>query len=120
MPWEYAQSTGKLKHNGLLIATGYAGKDKGKNNPSMEAFPFLGPIPKGLYTIGNPRNTSNRGPHVLDLIPKGHKALGRSEFLIHGDSVKNPGKASEGCIIMPRLVREKIAKSGDKLLKVVN
>ena len=85
----------------------------------MESMPFLGPIPKGLYTIGNPRNTSNRGPHVLDLIPKGHTALGRTEFLIHGDNIKNPGKASEGCIIMLRLVREKIAKSGDKLLKVV-
>ncbi len=120
MPWEYSQSTGELKHNGLRIAIGYAGKDKGKNNPSMESIPFVGPIPKGLYTIGGPRNTPNRGPYVLDLIPKGHNALGRSEFLIHGDSIKNPGKASEGCIVMPRLIREKIAKSGDKLLKVVN
>jgi hypothetical protein len=86
----------------------------------MEGVPFMGPIPKGLYSIGTPRNTSNRGPYVLDLTPKGHNALGRSEFLIHGDSIKNPGKASEGCIILPKLVREKIANSGDKVLKVVN
>jgi len=30
MPWEYSQSAGKLKHNGLKIAIGYTGKDKGK------------------------------------------------------------------------------------------
>lgn len=33
MPWEYSQSTGELKHNGITIATGYAGKDKGKIIP---------------------------------------------------------------------------------------
>lgn len=119
MPWEYYQSSGEIKHNGVVVGTGYSGKDKGKNNPHMESIPFIGPIPRGLYVIGKPRNTSSHGPFVLDLIPKGHNALGRSEFLIHGDSIKNPGKASEGCIILPRLIREKIAYSGDKLLKVV-
>ena len=117
MPWEYSQSSGELRHNGVKIAKGYSGKDKGKDNPAMESVPFVGPIPKGLYTIGSPRDTTSRGPYVLDLTPKGHNALGRSEFLIHGDSIKNPGKASEGCIIMPRVAREKVAKSGDTLLK---
>lgn len=121
MAWEYSQSTGDLTRNGAIVATGgYSGKDNGKNNPAMEAVPFVGPIPKGLYTIGKPRDTSNRGPYVLDLTPKGHSAKGRSEFLIHGDSIKNPGRASEGCIIFPKNIRQKIATSGDNTLKVIN
>jgi len=120
MPWEYSQSSGILKHNGMKVATGYAGKGKGKNNPAMEALPFIGPIPKGEYNIGRPRNTPNRGPFVLDLKASKHNALGRTEFLVHGDSIKNPGEASEGCIIMPRVIREKIFHSGDKLLRVVH
>lgn len=119
MGWEYSQGTGELKFNGSLVATGYAGKDKGKNNPNMESVPFVGPIPRGKYIIGKPRDTVKRGPHVLDLSPTGHNALGRTEFLIHGDSIKNPGRASEGCIIMPRAVREKIAASNINILTVV-
>ena len=41
MPWEYSQSTGQLRHNGTLIATGYSGagmnSGTGRNNPAMEA-----------------------------------------------------------------------------------
>jgi len=46
--------------------------------------------------------------------------FGRSNFLIHGDSVVHPGTASEGCIIAARYIREDIAKSPVKVLAVVS
>jgi hypothetical protein len=45
----------------------------------------------------------------FDLTPDGHEAHGRTEFLIHGDSVDAPGTASEGCIILSPAIRKKIA-----------
>jgi hypothetical protein len=45
--------------------------------------------------------------------------FGRSGFLMHGDSTQSPGSASQGCIIMPRPVREQVWNSGDRDLKVV-
>ncbi|HYE46677.1 MAG TPA: hypothetical protein VEA44_12995, partial [Caulobacter sp.] len=48
-----------------------------------------------------------------------HEATGRSAFRIHGDSVRAPGTASKGCIILPRAVREAIWRSGDRDLEVV-
>ena len=55
----------------------------------------------------------------MDLTPKGHKAHGRTEFLIHGDSKAKPGTASQGCIILDAATRKAIAESGVGLLEVV-
>ena len=119
MSWEYSQSTGRLTHNGVFIEKGYSGAGSGKDNPNMQHVKNVGPIPRGTYHIGTPRNSSSRGPHVLDLTPYGHNALGRTAFLIHGDSISSPGNASEGCIIMSRKTREKVSSSGDNVLEVV-
>jgi hypothetical protein len=120
--WIYQQSTGKmLDPNGLIIGYGYSGKGVSKNNPEAQTLPNFGPIPEGYYNIGEPHDTVTHGPFVLPLTPDPqNKMFGRSAFLIHGDSVVHPGTASEGCIIMPRSVREDIAKSVDKLLTVVS
>jgi hypothetical protein len=51
----------------------------------------------------------------MDLTPQGHNALGRTEFMIHGESRANPpGNASEGCMIFPRDIREQMSRSGDR------
>ena len=55
----------------------------------------------------------------MSLTPVGHLAHGRSAFLIHGDSTKHPGDASEGCIIFGPHIRQRIATSGDTVLNVV-
>ncbi len=78
----------------------------------------MGPIPRGLYKIGKAKKWKGM-PNVFDLSPDGHGAHGRTNFLIHGDAKKNPGNASEGCIILPAEVREKIAQSGVTKLRVV-
>ena len=118
--WTYAQKTGNLSQNGQLVATGYSGCDDGKNNPAMQAVPDVGPIPQGDWTIsGPPINTAEHGPFVLTLTAAGANTLGRSGFLMHGDSVNAPGTASKGCIIMPRTAREQVWNSGDTALEVV-
>lgn len=119
MTWYYSQSTGHLTRNSKTVSkSGYSGSGKGKNNPKMQDKSNVGPIPRGNWTIGKPRDTKNHGPHVMDLTPNAHSALGRTEFLIHGDSVSHPGTASQGCIILPRNIREKISGSGDHALVV--
>jgi hypothetical protein len=56
----------------------------------------------------------------MALLPcDGTDTLGRAGFLIHGDSVKAPGTASHGCIILPRAIRDRIAVSEDTRLCVV-
>ena len=118
MPWKYDQSSGELSYNGMVIGTGYAGKGIGKNNPKMEHVVDVGPIPKGEYQIGPAhRSSTGLGPVVLDLDPVGHNALGRTLFRIHGDNATST--ASEGCIIMSRPVRQRVADSQDRILEVV-
>lgn len=119
--WTYSQKTGDLEQDGTHVATGYSGAGEGKNNPSLQNVRNAGPIPQGDWTItGPPVNTEDHGPYVLRLNPAaGTETFGRSGFLIHGDSKEHPGGASEGCVILPRPVREQVWTSGDRDLKVV-
>ncbi len=99
---------------------GYSGKGAGKNNPLLQEIHNVGPIPEGTYTIGVPHDSHTHGPFAIPLIPDGaNEMFGRAGFLIHGDSIEHPGAASEGCIIMPRSVRERIMSSGETTLEVI-
>ena len=118
MAWVYYQKTGKLEYKGHHIATGYSGAPGHKNDPSSESKKDLGPIPRGVYSLHSPINSPRTGPYAIPLSPIGHSAHGRTHFQIHGDSRRNPGTASSGCIILPRSVREKIWKSGVKTIEV--
>lgn len=118
MAWVYDQSSGELSHNGVLVATGYAGKGPHKNRPASQNLANQGPIPRGGWLIGG--YTSSKGPLTITLTPKpGTNTFGRSAFRIHGDSVSNPGTASEGCIIMPFSARTQIISSSDHDLDVI-
>jgi len=124
----YSQSTGRLTTESLspispgqLIGVGYSGAGEGKNDPSFDDVVDVGPLPAGHYKIGAPEDMEGgpHGPFVLPLTPDpANEMFGRSGFLIHGDT-DPPGNASEGCIILPREVREAIAASPDKHLEVV-
>lgn len=119
MPWKYSQKTGVLSHNGRDVGNGYSGK-KGlwRNNPATETIKNKGPIPRGQYRIGAAGKHPAKGPITMGLTPVGHGAHGRTAFLIHGDSIKNPGDASEGCIVLGPHLRQRIAMSGDAVLVV--
>jgi hypothetical protein len=121
LAWTYSQKTGELQRDGRPVAAGYSGAGEGKNNPAMENVHNVGPIPKGQWTIvGPPVNTEEHGPYVLGLRPSAETpTFGREGFLLHGDSKEFPGCASQGCVIMPRPVREQVWKSGDADLHVV-
>ena len=126
MTWLYEQVSGRLLDpNGDIAATGYAGGNAGKNmddrnNPDMQDRPNIGPLPVGKYTLGKPVLQSHLGQFAIPLIPSPENEMfGRSAFYIHGDSIRNPGKASEGCIIVSRSVRERMWASDDHDLTVV-
>lgn len=120
MPWTYSQSTGQLRHNGILVGTGYSGAGtsaaSGRNNPAMQGAINQGPIPTGQYHIGAAFNHPQKGPNSMMLTPIGHNALGRSGFMIHGNNVQN--NASHGCIILGPVIRQQITYSGDAQLTV--
>lgn len=118
--WIWDQSQGALFRDGKLVSKGYSGKGRGKNNPALQGVVGVGPIPQGNWKITGKYNSARVGPYALVLEPENNSiALGRSAFRIHGDSVSRPGDASNGCIILPRKVRELIWSSGDFILKVI-
>ena len=120
--WTYVQVTGQLLDpTGKLLATGYSGAPEAKNDPSKQYIEDVGPIPVGKYDILAPVNTVTHGPYVLPLNPgPSNRMFDRMGFLIHGDSVIEPGTASKGCVIMPREAREAIWASGDHQMQVIS
>lgn len=120
MTYTWDQSSGTLTRDGVFVSRGYSGAGRGKNNPVMQAAQGVGPIPAGVWTIVRRYDSANVGPAALELAPlPGTETFGRSAFRIHGDSIKSPGTASRGCIILPRTVRDAIWASGDRKLVVV-
>ncbi|CAB4131058.1 Protein of unknown function DUF2778 [uncultured Caudovirales phage] len=117
--WKWHQA-GYLEYpDGKATATGYAGMGEGKNNPALEAVANIGPLPRGLYTItGPPCIHPHCGQFTLRLEPDSTNEMhGRAGFLLHGDNAT--GTASQGCIVLPRKVREEIWASGIRRLEVV-
>lgn len=120
MTWTYQQSTGKLwAPRGRQITVGYSGHGEGKNSPAHQDIRNVGPIPRGLWRIGPAYDSQRVGPMALPLDPIGHDCCGRTYFRAHGDSAKHPGEASKGCVILGRMIRERINASPDKELMVV-
>ena len=118
--WTWDISAGELSRDGQFVSKGYSGKARGKNNPALVAAVALGPIPPGRWSIVARYDSANVGPAALKLEPTpGTETFGRSAFRIHGDSIRDPGNASHGCIILPRPVRDRIWASGDRELLIV-
>ena len=127
--WTYSQTSGRLYRDGILRAQGYAGAGAYKNRPEAQGLKNKGPLPAGLYYIGEPVNIGDpslwkdahrhMGPFALALKPSpGNEMFGRDLFYVHGDSTP-PGQASEGCMIFARPIRNEIYESGDRILEVV-
>lgn len=123
--WLFESRTGKMYDpTGKHVWTGYAGGNEGKNpegvnNPDMQDVRCVGPLPEGKYSFGTPVPQSHLGPFAIPLIPDpSNDMLGRSDFYCHGDTTPS-GNASEGCIIMPRAIRNAMWASPDHQLQVV-
>ena len=103
----------------LYDAVGYAGKGRYKNDPGSVSRKGEGPLPMGRYTVGPPTNHPRLGRISFPLHQTSGPSFGRSDFWIHGDSIRNPGKASSGCIILSRNAREAVLNYGVGALDVV-
>lgn len=127
--WVWDQREGTLRRNsGEIVARGYAGSPEGKNLREKQAKVNVGPIPVGLYKIGPALRTTKLGPIIFALTPDpGNEMFGRSEFMIHWDSRKKPGAASQGCIVLvmtadglnPLRVFQLLEQTPDRMLAVV-
>lgn len=120
--WTYEQATGVvLQPSNDVAGKGYSGFGEGKNNPDMQNQEGVGPIPRGMYTIEAPHDSPQVGPYAMCLTPSPENEMfGRADFLIHGDSVDHPGKASHGCVILPFVLRKEIWESGYHTLQVTH
>ena len=126
MTWVFQQSTGHIYDpTGVLVTTTYAGGNcgnnpEGLNNPAMQDVKCVGPLPQGLYTFGQPENSSKLGPFAIPLIPDPANTMyDRGGFFAHGDTVEMDHAASEGCIITNRGVRMTMWGSEDHQLTVI-
>lgn len=120
MTWTYQQSTGEMASPNGAISQCYSGNGDGENNPAFQNEKGMGPIPRGVYTIGASYHDPKKGPCVMRLTPdSSNEIFGRAGFLIHGDNSKHDDSASEGCIIAGPLTRQTIDKSTDKTLTVI-
>jgi hypothetical protein len=119
--WTYSQSTGILiSADRTVTGHGYAGKGLYKNNPTAQCIKGEGPLPRGFYTIGPAYKHETKGPVCMNLTPDASNDMcDRSLFRIHGDSIADPGNASEGCIVQNKAIRQFVAGSSDRRLEVV-
>lgn len=115
----YHQRSGQAFIGVDFLGQGWSGQLQGQNNPDMQNVPNVGPIPRGLYAIGDPYHHPHLGPVVFDLTPDpSNEMFGRSLFRIHGASYQHPELSSEGCIILSLNIREQIAFDSETHLEV--
>jgi hypothetical protein len=119
--WVWTQAKGEMRSaEGVLFCTGYSGHGIGINNPTAQHIPKIGPIPQGAYQLGIPADHPHLGPQSIPVLALGPtQTFGRSGFYCHGDNSAGDHSASEGCIILPRWARDKLAVTTDRLLVVM-
>ena len=113
MNLNFSQSTGVItQDNGVVVTTlAFAGNNyrpdhnpagiMGRNNPAMQDVPFIGPLPQGLYRVGEWGMHHPVGDNSAPLTQIGGESFGRSAFFIHGPGGADPSNSSEGCIVIP-------------------
>jgi hypothetical protein len=140
--WTFRQATGFIEDfTGRVCGLATSGRGEGRNNPILqdvragcrlscgEWVPVeglkpsdFGPLPQGIYTMDPPQETLAHGPYVLWLTPgAGNEMFGRSGFCIMGPPSESKVSSidSEGCIITPRVLRERMWDSKDVNLQVI-
>lgn len=121
MPWTYKQATGELANPaGDVVEVGYAGAQPYVNQPLAEWRENLGPLPTGLYRLGDAYDHPNLGPCAIPLGPHpDNQMYGRDDFFVHGDTESMDQTASQGCIIMSRATRDQLVASDIRVLEVI-
>ena len=105
----------------LYQCVGYAGRGDFKNRPDAQCRVGEGPLPRAVYRVAPPTDHPRLGPLAFPLFPVDRSGMcGRSGFFVHGDSRRNPGNASHGCIILSRDHREALIEFRVRMLEVVS
>lgn len=119
MAWHYSQKTGTLSWISAA-GIGYSGNGEGLNNPDAQQVHDVGPIPRGMWSVGKFfDDAGGKGPLVANLVPTpGTDTFGRDGFMIHGDNTRGDKSASHGCIILPHWLREVLGSSSDRVFIV--
>lgn len=114
----YSQMAARILIAGQPFAyAGYSGRGTGLNNPESEGKVGIGPIPRGLWAVGEAYHHPRLGPLAIPLTPQG-EVHGRSEFFIHGDNSRGDFSASSGCIVLSRSTRQWIVDNRPAFLIV--
>jgi len=124
--WTFCNSTGGLRDpDDNFIESGYAGgflgtRPEAINNPAYQYTPNVGPLPVGLYTMGEAVEGTHLGPLAIPLTPDSANDMrGRGHFYIHADTIGHPRCASEGCIVMSHATRVLLSQSDDRQIQVI-
>lgn len=117
----YVQETGNMYGpDNKFIGQGFAGHGVGMNNPKTQAMRGIGPLPVGMYSIGDEEDNSHLGPCAMRLTPDiKNEMFSRSGFFIHGVNPNHPLLSSDGCICLTASFRRIVADSDDDDLNVV-
>lgn len=119
----YHQNPPQMLINGVGVHPQliYAGHGPGLNNPAMQNVKGIGPLPKGQYKIVQWDDYHGAlGAMVAILVAYPTNLMfGRSLFRIHGDNSAANYTASDGCIVMDHVSRQKVRDSHETILEVV-
>lgn len=120
MNYMYERATGKWTLLDKLLGYGYSGHGDGLNNPEMSNVKSTGPLPAGWYTIGIAYKNKTKGELTMNLTPdRTNEMYGRNFFELHGDNKLMNKTASDGCIILARMLRDQISRSTVTRLQVI-
>jgi hypothetical protein len=116
------------RHNGLLTVDGkvvsthtWAGHGNAANDPSREREKEIGPLPAGVYLMGKMiMDGGHLGPHIIPLTQVEGDHYDRSGFFFHGDEANDTDhRASDGCMIDARNIRDYIDTISPRYIRVV-
>lgn len=118
---QYQISTGHLWVDGALQPwIGYSGHETGLNNIHMQNAKGVGPIPVGLWRVGQWVSHPHLGLVVAALSPiKLTSTYNRDGFFIHGDNALMNHSGSDGCIVLPVAARNALRATGETQLTVI-
>lgn len=116
--WVYSVTKKTLWKNsgGVVTSRCNSGHDGATNISALEDMEDIGPIPRGTWQILNGFDSKSAGAKTIPILPLDHKARNRTGFTLHGNIGRIP---QANGIAMPLSVRNKIDKSKDKVILII-
>lgn len=118
----FSQTSGLVTDEaGNHVALGWSGNHDGKGNPTMQDVRCVGPLPQGLYRVGPWHDHPHLGPMVAALTQIEGETYGRDAFFMHGPAAidsERYGQESMGCIVVPRVGRQRVHDLAPEFIRV--